>query len=259
VQLSPTSERPLVICALEFERRRLLRSSVATRADIECVGPGEAAMVAWAERLGESSRLIVLAGLAGSLRSTWRPGAVALAGTVVGRDGRTFHAATARRLGEVMQRQGTATDVGHTLPGVVLPGVVAASPTVLTDPAAKRALAEATGADLVDQESAAFALAASILGWRWLVVKGVSDGHQQHLPHDLGRWVDAAGRTRLLRTARSLALRPWRIPGVLRLGRDSARAMDALDWMFRGLALSDAISGPARDAEPDTAPGAVVS
>ncbi len=85
------------------------------------------------------------------------------------------------------------------------PGAVVSCPanTLLT-PAAKRAWAEHSPADLVDLESAAFARIAVEKGWDWGIVRGVSDGPDTTLPGGIDTWVDGQGRSRPGRVLRAV-------------------------------------------------------
>lgn len=89
----------------------------------------------------------------------------------------------------------------------------------------KRALHAATGANVVDMESHAFAARAAALGLRFAVVRGVSDGPEHELPPQTLDWVHPDGRSRPARFVRDVALRPWLIPGVAR----------TIPQVFRGL------------------------
>jgi hypothetical protein len=105
---------------------------------------------------------------------------------------------------------------------------IAASPHVLTSAAEKRAFAETTGADLVDLESAAFTLAATTLGWRWGILRGVSDATGARLPRRVARWVRTNGRARPLAAAGSIVIRPWDLPPAITLWRTARQAMSAV-------------------------------
>jgi hypothetical protein len=155
---------------------------------------------------------VILAGLAGSLRGSFPPGRAFIISTVIAPDGRQYRAAIDDR------------DAEHR--GVR--AVLASSAAVLTDPEEKRAFAEKTGADLVDLEGGIFAEAATMLGWRWMIVKGVSDGPAERLPPRIGAWVGADGRVRAGAVAASLLRRPWDLRRVRRLRAQSVRAMEAV-------------------------------
>jgi adenosylhomocysteine nucleosidase len=115
----------------------------------------------------------------------------------------------------------------------------------LADPAAKRAAGIAHAADIVDMESAAFADVSTTRGWRWAIIRGISDAVDDRLPAGIDRWTDQWGETQLGTVAGDLATRPWMLPAVIALGRRSRAAMHAvrdallqLDANERGLGRS---------------------
>ena len=103
--------------------------------------------------------------------------------------------------------------------------VVSCPARTLTTPAAKRAWADRSGADLVDLESAAFARIAADKGWDWGIVRGVSDGPDTTLPGGIDTWVDGRGRPRPGRVL--LAVLAGRV-GVGRLARLRADGTSAM-------------------------------
>ena len=74
----PITDRPLIVCPLEFERRALVRALRRApgvgHVEVECCGPGAVAVAAWADGVGRTERPIVLAGLAGGLVASARTG-----------------------------------------------------------------------------------------------------------------------------------------------------------------------------------------
>ena len=106
--------------------------------------------------------------------------------------------------------------------------VVVTSPDVVTTPAQKRELGREHGAALVDLESSAFAAAAESRGWRWGIVRGVSDGPEDRLPAAIRGWVDERGRARPAKVCLALVRRPGILGSVTRLARRSRAAMAAV-------------------------------
>lgn len=98
----------------------------------------------------------------------------------------------------------------------------------LGTPEEKRAEAARDRADVVDLEAAEFARAAVARGWRWRVVRGISDGHLDALPAGIERWTDDDGRTRLGAVAAALLRRQATAGDLVRIGRASAAAMRAV-------------------------------
>lgn len=83
------------------------------------------------------------------------------------------------------------------------------------------------GAVLVDMEAAAVARLAAMHGIPLLCIKGVSDAAGARLP-DLNRFIDRAGQMQLARFITHVVLRPKYWPSLLHLGRNSARAAEAM-------------------------------
>ncbi len=177
---------------------------------VVCCGPGPEAIGQWSAGVAGEPRIVILAGLAGSLSRRFTARSAYIPAAVVGPDGKRHR------------------------PTLIAPGsddapapVVTSVPATVTSLAAKRALAQDTGTDLVDRESAAFAHAAIKRKWRWTIVRGISDGPDTALPRDIDAWVDQRGRTRIGMVLKSLARRPGILPSLVTLWADSTAAMVA--------------------------------
>jgi len=105
---------------------------------------------------------------------------------------------------------------------------VAGSDRLLATVAAKRALFATTGALAVDMESHAVAEAAHAAGRPFLVLRAIADPADQALPRAATVALGPDGEVRLLALARALLERPAELPALLRLGRQSRRALAAL-------------------------------
>ncbi len=165
--------------------------------------------------------VVLLAGVAGGLRDSIPLRSAVVASAVIEETGRRF------------------------VPSLRVPGgatatLVESARAVLTQPHEKRAWAERTGADLVDRESAAFARLAERAGWRWAVVRGVSDGTAVSLPPEIDTWVDPHGRTRFARLLRDLARRPARLRDLARLRADAVAAMEAVSALLEAFLTAPA-------------------
>jgi adenosylhomocysteine nucleosidase len=91
----------------------------------------------------------------------------------------------------------------------------------------KRLAATYPGAALVDMEAATVARLATMHNLPVLCIKGVSDAVGANLP-DLNSFIDANGQMRMASFLAHIALRPQVWPSLLHLGRNSARAADAM-------------------------------
>lgn len=200
-----------IVCPLEFERSALRGLARLPGVRVHRCGPGAAAVAAWAAAAGiPGGATVVLAGVAGGL-GDGVPGGSAIEASAV--------------LGDGCPEGGwRPTSAVTGLPRATVVSVAAP----ITDAAGKRAERTRSGADVVDLEAAAFAREAEVRGWRWAVVRGVSDGAADELPAGVGGWTGADGRTRVASVAAAIVRRPALLPEVLRLGARSRRAMAAV-------------------------------
>lgn len=203
--------RTIVICPLAHEAK-VIRRAVEREEETELIvsGPGPAAVReavyrATAERGAHDGLLIILAGVGGGLAAVED---VPLIGTVIDASGRRL-AAECPGEGHEQRR------------AVVLLGLDEIVPT----PAMKREWHERTGASVVDMESHAFADACIARGVRWNVVRGISDGVDEVLPRQVMNWVDAKGRTRVVRSAFDIMTTRGLMKQVATLAKRSGRVL----------------------------------
>ena len=98
----------------------------------------------------------------------------------------------------------------------------------VADEAEKRRLAATyPGAVLVDMEAAAVARLAEMHSIPLLCIKGVSDAAGATLP-DLNPFIDPRGKMQMARFLAYIAVRPRFWPSLLHLGKNSARAANAM-------------------------------
>jgi adenosylhomocysteine nucleosidase len=97
----------------------------------------------------------------------------------------------------------------------------------VADAAEKRRLAETYRAQLVDMEATTVARLAQMRGIPMHCFKAVSDGIDAELP-DLNRYIDEMGKLRMAGFLAAVAMRPQSWAELLQLGRNSAKAADAL-------------------------------
>ncbi len=91
----------------------------------------------------------------------------------------------------------------------------------------KPKLATQWNADLVDMEAATVARLAKIRALPFRTVRAISDPVDDNLP-DLSRFTDVRGGFQSASFAMYVALHPWLIPTTVRLGKQSARASQAI-------------------------------
>jgi adenosylhomocysteine nucleosidase len=177
-------------------------------------GVGGARVLAAAPAL-ERSRpdICIAAGLGGGLVPGLRRGTVVVAREVLDGRGRAF--------------QGDAALAARAEACGARPvGALVSADRVLVR-AGEKAVMAAT-ADVVDMETFSIFSVADRIRVPALAVRAISDEAGEDLPFDFNRLLDAQGRLRYGRLAAQLASRPHRLGRLVRLGRASARAADAL-------------------------------
>ena len=95
---------------------------------------------------------------------------------------------------------------------------------VLTTPDEKRALYARTQAQMVDMETAGAAGAAEQAGLPWLAIRVATDSVEAALPLDFNALADAEGNIDRSRVIKATLAQPWKIPALIRLGKNSALA-----------------------------------
>ncbi len=202
----------LIVCPLRFEAKLLQRAwprSNAAVPRITCSGPGATGIERWAATasLPEGST-VVLAGVAGSLCESLRAGEARIIDRVISIASDETWTPTLRRT-----NASTMTIVG--------------APSIIRAADERLALAQRTGAHLVDLESAAFARLASARGWRWGIVRGVSDDPATSMPDRLDRWIAPDGRTRTMAVLAALFKQPSLLRELRCLHHNSKAALEA--------------------------------
>jgi adenosylhomocysteine nucleosidase len=201
------------------------------RAEARCLGGLDVAVACSGARpartraeaaglLAEGAAGLVSFGLAGGLSPAVAPGDLILADAVVLPHGERIATDLAWR-----SRLSALIEVAGRAPHQA---AVAGSDCLLATVAAKRALFAATGALAVDMESHAVAEAAHAAGRPFLVLRAIADPADQALPRAATVALGLDGEVRALAVARALLERPAELPALLRLGRQSRRALAAL-------------------------------
>lgn len=99
----------------------------------------------------------------------------------------------------------------------------------------KQELRRSTGADAVEMESSAIHLLCRERGLEALTLRVISDMASEDLPLDFNRLITPAGGIHWARLAGELVASPGRIPKLLRLQRNSARAARRLGQLLHQL------------------------
>jgi adenosylhomocysteine nucleosidase len=165
-----------------------------------------------AERLvAEGATALISFGLAGGLDPEFRPGALIVPIAVVeaGRI-RPTNAALAERLGGWFG------------------GMLYAGSDIAATAQDKARLAKSTLCGAIDLESGAVARVAERHGIPFAVLRAICDPAERDLPPAALSALDAKGAIAAVRVAGSILGRPWQLPALIALGRDAARARQAL-------------------------------
>ncbi len=205
-------------------------------------GPGERAAGAAARRVLPvlQPECLVVAGFGGGLADGLCAGRLIVADAVVSAaDGKVSPCTPA-----MLSVAGSAR-----LPRTpLLRGVLVSTGHVLTTLAEKRSVARETGALAADNESAAVAAVALEQAIPFLAVRALTDGAGECMPLDFNKHADQGGRVRYGAVIAGALRRPTAIPGLVRLGWNSARAARHLGRFLEAfcVVLSEGEAGPAR-------------
>jgi hopanoid-associated phosphorylase len=188
---------------------------------IICSGGDAERARAGAERLVKMGvEALVSFGLAGGLDPAMVSGRLLLPEAVLLPDGRAIrtHEGWRQRLAHLARAEN--------LDPMTAP--VAGSDRLLATAPDKRALFEATRALAVDMESHAVAVVAEQAGLPYVVVRAVADTSDEAIPSAAQKGLGPGGEIRHLAVLKQILLHPGEARSVLRLGRESGRALTAL-------------------------------
>ena len=172
-----------------------------------CAGMGaEAALRAYATAVSDGPVDMLLSiGWAGSLHAEVHPGTVQVPTVVIdAQTGEQFNLTEGKRQWRLVTTARVADAAEKT-----------------------RLAATYQGAVLVDMEAAAVARLAAMHEIPLLCIKGISDATGATLP-DLNPFIDRRGQMRMARFLAYIAVRPRYWPSLLHLGKNSARAAEAM-------------------------------
>ncbi|SEH57271.1 nucleoside phosphorylase [Magnetospirillum fulvum] len=114
-------------------------------------------------------------------------------------------------------------------------GVIHASAGPVVGRGAKQALFAASGARVVDMESGGVARVAAQAGRPFAVIRAVADSADLTLPSSALVGIGPDGKARPLAVLGRLALKPWELPDLIRVGIDSHAAHSSLRAALAGL------------------------
>lgn len=114
-------------------------------------------------------------------------------------------------------------------------GLIHASVGPVVGRGAKQALFVGSGARVVDMESGAVARVAAEAGRPFAVIRAVADPADLTLPSSALAGIGPDGKPRPLAVLGRLALKPWELPDLIRVGMESHAAHAALRAALAGL------------------------
>ncbi len=198
--------------------------SVVVRVALIGIGPASAARAIREILDRERPDVCIAAGLSGALKA-----GLDLARVVVPR--RVGGAQPGNRMADGYLVAPWLVDEAEQAGARVLPALVSTE-RVLVRPQEKAAWAGA--ADIVDMESASVLEAAAAASVPALAIRVISDTAWERLPLDFNRVLTPHGEIDRGRLAMEVARRPWRVGALVRFGRASARAAEALASFLDG-------------------------
>jgi adenosylhomocysteine nucleosidase len=183
----------------------------AARVRVILTGMGQDHALSAAKRfLADKPDICISTGLAGALRSGYRPGDI-LAARLVGEVGEPVAVASHREL------LSTAVDCGARQIERL-----ATSRTIVARAEQKRQLS--SEAEAVEMESYVILAEAARHGVPAVAIRAVSDISSFDLPYDFEQARDAQGQIRLMGIVTQMLRRPAGLPALLKFGRDSRTA-----------------------------------
>jgi len=207
---------------LRFFRRgsRLASLSYEARigdADVRVVltGVGDThARGAVRQALADAPDVLIVSGLAGSLKPHYRPGDVLVAAAVCEASGT-----------RVVQSDAALVEDAAVFGARRVPMFVTANHVAVKAEEKKRL---SFAGDAVDMESFAAMTEAAAHNISSVAIRAISDAADENLPLDFNRVLNERGRIQLSRVLGRVALAPHRLPGLIRLDRNSRRAAQRL-------------------------------
>jgi nucleoside phosphorylase len=131
------------------------------------------------------------------------------------------------------------------------PGKIVGQDAIAATTADKAMLRAATDADAVDMESHLAREAADAAGVPFAALRAVSDAAGRSLPRAAAAGFRADGGVDVGAVVLALAMRPWDLPALIRLGNDSAKAFAALERAATALSIPSNSAHPGESRGPD--------
>lgn len=166
------------------------------------------------QAIPDATDVLVVSGLAGSLKPRYRPGDVLVAAAVREASGI-----------QILRSEPALVEMAAVFGARRVPMFVTANRVAVNAEEKKRL---SLAGDAVDMESFAAMAEAAAQSIPSIAIRAVSDAADEDLPLDFNQVMNERGGVQLSRVLGRLALAPGRLPGLLRLGRNSRRAAERL-------------------------------
>jgi nucleoside phosphorylase len=205
--------RPLLVCFAVAQEARHFHSPHAETL-VTGMGQGNATRAGAAVLAQRRPRVLLTCGFAGGLNAELRSGDV------------VFSAEAGTRLAATLRAAGAKPVSFHCAARVAITA------------AEKSSLRASTGADAVEMESAPLRALCQSRGIPSATVRVISDAVDESLPLDFNALMTPDYALSYVRLARAVALAPWSIPGLWRLGRRSDGAARRLAEVLTRVCLT---------------------
>lgn len=204
-------------------------------------GMGGVRAAEWLSRVVRdvNPQLVMLVGFAGALKPELKPGDIIQPAGIIDEAGRAWQ-----------------LRVSPPLPPLRVDRSEISGPLLLTTqrpaltPEEKQRLRQTFAVPAVDNESAEVAERAIGAELPLVVVRAISDTVTDVIPPSVMDWIDGAGHCRRAAAVDGIARRPWILPTLMRLQRQSGIAGEALAQRVKGLLDGIASDAPSQDFQP---------
>lgn len=165
-------------------------------------------------RLDSAADICISSGLAGALRSEYRPGDILAAQRVHAVGGKSMLLSDPKLVAVAVEYGARAVDCFYT------------ADRVIGSASDKRELAKV--ADAVEMESGQVLYEAKALGARVVAIRGISDAAEENLPLNFDRTITPKGELSILRLLGEMVRHPGAAPALMRFAKQSRMAAEKL-------------------------------
>ena len=187
---------------------------------IACAGghPGRAYVEA-GKLIACGATHLISFGIGGALDPEIRPGDIVMPSFVTNTQNESYAPDLEWR--DKLRNRYAATLTTHT-------NTLFTSETAMATIKEKRSLRQRTNASMVDMESSGLAAKAASENIPFIVIRAAADPAERPLPKSALIGINPNGKTQPTIVLSKLFIRPWELPGLIRLGKDSAKALITL-------------------------------